>query len=82
MIVSEWLKGVLEKRGMSNNELAELAAGKMSRASVYFYVNGTRIPNRSQLEKLAGVLGIAADQIPQYEMRKVGQPAQKKNRRS
>jgi transcriptional regulator with XRE-family HTH domain len=80
MIVSNWLKAELEKRNLSTNALVDMVAAKMSRASVFFYVSGKRIPCIIQLKKLADALDIPHDQIPAYTPRKVGKLAQKKYR--
>ena len=77
MIFAEWFREALKKSHMSGAELAERA--RLSKQSVYFYLDGTRIPGPDAVVKLCAGLRIDVASVPVFERRLVGRAAHKIN---
>jgi transcriptional regulator with XRE-family HTH domain len=76
---SEWLKKQLNTRTITGSELSQIA--RISKAAVYFYLDGSRIPDRSVIEKIATALEIDITTVPEFARKPTGYPAQKRARR-
>jgi hypothetical protein len=73
MIFASWLKGALDKRRLTGTELAERA--DVSKASVYFYLDGSRIPGPDAVAAVCAALCLPVESVPTFERRAVGRPA-------
>jgi transcriptional regulator with XRE-family HTH domain len=70
---SEWLTIQINLRGLSGGELSERA--RVSKAAVYFYLSGARIPDRATILKLADAMSIDNATVPEFSRKPVGKPA-------
>ncbi len=75
LIFSRWFARILSDKRMTASELADRA--RMSKASLYFYLSGARIPDQDSVLKLCAALRVDPSTVPEFERRKVGQPAHK-----
>jgi transcriptional regulator with XRE-family HTH domain len=73
IVFKDWFAQELNRRGMTGGEFAERA--KVARSGIYFYLNGSRLPDPSALVRIASGLGIKAEDIPPFERRKTGRPS-------
>ena len=71
MVFSAWLQNVLKEKNITAAELADKVVG-VSRASVFFYANGKRIPGPDAVAKLCAALGVEAVTVPAFARRKEG----------
>jgi transcriptional regulator with XRE-family HTH domain len=76
MIFASWLKEALDNRRLTGAELAERA--DVAKASIYFYLDGSRIPGPDAVLKLCAGLRVDASTLPQFERHAVGRPAHRK----
>ena len=77
MIFASWLKEALDNRRLTGAELAERA--DVSKAAVYFYLDGSRIPGPDAVAKLCATLRLDPSTLPNFERRAVGRPAHRIN---
>ena len=77
MIFASWLKAALDNRRLTGAELAERA--DVAKASIYFYLDGSRIPGPDAVSKLCAALRVPAENVPSFERRAVGRPAHRIN---
>jgi transcriptional regulator with XRE-family HTH domain len=70
MNFSEWLQQQLNSRRLTGAELAERA--DVSKASVYFYLDGSRIPGPGAVDKLCDALGVPPESVPLIARRVLG----------
>lgn len=68
----EWLQSTLTEKRIGVGEFHQRA--KISRAAVYHYLNGKRVPDSAVLARIAAVLGISASDMPAVIPRKIGRP--------
>ena len=73
MLFAAWLKQALRDSRLTGAELAERA--RISKASAYFYLDGSRIPGPTALERICAALKLDPTSVPQFERRAVGRPA-------
>jgi transcriptional regulator with XRE-family HTH domain len=69
-VIGSWLKETMTKAGMTPNELAEKS--KISRASVYFYLDGSRIPSKKYLDMLCAAMNTDPATAPEFTPRPEG----------
>lgn len=74
-VFAEWFREALKKSHMSGAELAERA--RVSKQSVYSYLDGSRIPGPDAVVKLCAGLRVDPSTVPQFERRLVGRAAHK-----
>lgn len=55
------IKELLQEKGISQKDLAELTG--ITESAISHYVNGTRVPRGANLVKIANVLGTTADDL-------------------
>ncbi len=75
MVFAAWLQQRLKDRRLTGAELAERAG--ISKASMYFYLDGSRIPGPDAVAKLCVALRMSPESVPAFERRQVGRPAYK-----
>ena len=75
MLFAAWLKQALRDSRLTGAELAERA--RISKASAYFYLDGSRIPGPTALERICAALKLDPTSVPTFERRAVGRPAHK-----
>jgi transcriptional regulator with XRE-family HTH domain len=75
-IFSEWFKEALKKSRLSGAELAERA--RISKQSVYSYLDGSRIPGPDAVAALCAGLRVDPSTVPAFTRRPVGKPAHRK----
>ena len=73
MIFAAWLQQQLNDSRLTGIELAERA--HVSKPSVYFYLDGPRIPGPDAVVKLCAGLRVDPSTVPAFERRAVGRPA-------
>jgi hypothetical protein len=73
MIFADWFKQQLDSHRLTGAELAERA--DVSKASVYFYLDGSRIPGPDAVAALCAALRVDPSNVPAFERRAVGKPA-------
>jgi transcriptional regulator with XRE-family HTH domain len=73
MLFAEWLRQQLRSSRLTGAELADRA--RISKASAYFYLDGSRIPGPTALERICAALKLDPTSVPQFERRAVGRPA-------
>ncbi len=61
MFAPNRLKEAREKKGLSQRELAKLAA--VSQPAIFYFENGKKRPNADTLEILADILGVTMDYL-------------------
>jgi len=76
MIFADWFKQQLDSHRLTGAELAERA--DVAKASVYFYLDGSRIPGPDAVAALCAALRVDPSNIPQFERRAAGRPAHRK----
>lgn len=69
---SQWLGAALNERRMGAGEIHERT--RISRAAIYNYLNGKRVPDEDSLHKIADALSVQVGEIPGVERRRVGRP--------
>lgn len=74
-IFADWFKEALKKSHMSGAELAERA--RISKQSVYSYLDGSRMPGPDAVQKLCAGLRVDVTCVPTFERRLVGRAAHK-----
>jgi transcriptional regulator with XRE-family HTH domain len=74
-IFAEWFKEALKKSRLSGAELAERA--RVSKQSVYNYLDGSRMPSPDVVAKLCAGLRVDPASVPAFERRLVGRAAHK-----
>jgi transcriptional regulator with XRE-family HTH domain len=72
-VFGRWLGSTLRASRMSASELNQRA--KISRAAVYHYLSGKRLPDDDSLGRIVKALGVEGSVIPVFERRKVGRPS-------
>ena len=75
MVFAAWLQQRLKDRRLKGAELAARAG--ISKASTYFYLDGSRIPGPDAVAKLCAVLRVSPESVPAFERRLVGRAAHK-----
>lgn len=75
-VFGTWLSAAMEESRMSAGDLYQRAL--ISRAAVYHYINGTRVPDEACAGRIASALGIPIEQVPVYERKKPGRPSVRK----
>jgi len=68
----DWLQSAIHEKRLTGAELAEKSG--ISKASVYFYLNGSRVPNWDNIHRIIAALEIAKESLPQFERKPVGRP--------
>ena len=76
MVFAAWLQQRLKDRRLTGAELAERAC--ISKASTYFYLDGSRISGPDAVQKICAALRVDPSTAPAFERRQVGRPAQRK----
>jgi transcriptional regulator with XRE-family HTH domain len=76
MVFAAWLQQRLKDRRLTGAELAERA--DLAKASVYFYLDGSRIPGPDAVQKICEALRIDLSIVPLITRRLVGRPAHRK----
>jgi transcriptional regulator with XRE-family HTH domain len=76
MLFAEWLRQQLRSSRLTGAELADRA--RISKASAYFYLDGSRIPGPDAVLKLCAALRLRPENIPAFERRAVGRPAHRR----
>ncbi len=61
MFAPNRLKEAREKKGLSQHELAKLAA--VSQPAIFYFESGKKRPNADTLEILADILGVTMDYL-------------------
>jgi predicted transcriptional regulator len=69
----EWLQTTLDEKRLSVGEFYQRAL--ISRAAVYHYLSGRRVPDQSVLTRIASALGVDENELPPVTLKKVGRPA-------
>lgn len=69
-IFGEWLKAILKDKRLSGGEFSQRS--KISRAAVYFYLDGKRIPDEETLGKIVSALGVTPESVPVFERKPIG----------
>jgi transcriptional regulator with XRE-family HTH domain len=75
VIFANWFKEALKKSRLSGAELAERA--RISKQSVYSYLDGSRIPGPDAVVKLCAGLRVDPATVPLFHRRAVGRAAHK-----
>jgi transcriptional regulator with XRE-family HTH domain len=75
LIFAQWLKETLRKSRLTGAELSERA--DVSKAAMYFYLDGSRIPGPAAVQKISAALRIPVESVPAFQRRAVGKPAHK-----
>ena len=75
MIFADWFREALKKSRLSGTELAERS--RVSKASMYFYLDGSRIPGPGAVQKICEALHVPLESLPTITRRPVGVPARK-----
>lgn len=68
--IGQWLKQQMTKAGLTPNELAQRS--KVSRAAVYFYLDGKRLPSLKYLQMLCEAMGVDPANAPKFEPKPEG----------
>jgi transcriptional regulator with XRE-family HTH domain len=76
MIFAEWFKQQLDSRRLTGAEFAERA--KVSKAMIYFLLDGSRIPGPAIAERICAALRVPLESVPAFERRAVGRLAHKR----
>lgn len=74
-VFANWFRNVLSDKRLTASEVAERA--RISKASCYFYLSGTRLPDPDFVVKLCTALRIPPESVPAFQRRAVGKPAHK-----
>lgn len=69
-IFGEWFKATLKEKRLSGGEFSQRS--KISRAAVYFYLDGKRIPDEATLGKIVVALGVAPESVPAFQRKPIG----------
>jgi transcriptional regulator with XRE-family HTH domain len=77
MTFATFLRATLDQSRLTGAELAERA--DVAKASVYFYLDGSRIPGPDAVAKLCAALRVDPSTVPAFERRVVGKPAHQNN---
>ena len=72
LVFATWLKEALRKSRLTGAELAERA--DVSKAAVYFYLDGSRLPGPDAVQKICAALHLDSNTVPMFERREVGRP--------
>jgi transcriptional regulator with XRE-family HTH domain len=72
-IFANWFRNVLSDKRLTASEVAERA--RISKASCYFYLSGTRLPDPDSVAKLCAALRVDPSAVPAFQRRLVGKPA-------
>lgn len=75
MVFAEWLRQQLRNSRLTGAELADRA--RISKASAYFYLDGSRVPGPTAVERICAALKLDPTSVPQFERRAVGRPTQR-----
>jgi len=75
MFFAAWLKQTLRETRLTGAELAERS--RVSKASMYFYLDGSRIPGPEAVQKICEALHVPLEGLPTFTRRPVGVPAHK-----
>jgi transcriptional regulator with XRE-family HTH domain len=75
MVFAAWLQQRLKDRRLTGAELAERAG--ISKASTYFYLDGSRIPGPDAVERICAAIKLDPTSVPSFTRRPVGRPAHK-----
>lgn len=70
---ADWLAKMLSDKRLSVGEFHQKA--KISRAGVYHYLRGERIPDQAALTRIAGALSLTVEELPTVIPKKAGRPA-------
>jgi len=73
MVFAAWLQQRLKDRRLTGAELAERA--DVSKAAMYFYLDGSRIPGPEAVQKICGALHLDQSTVPAFQRRAVGRPS-------
>lgn len=68
----QWLGTILAEKRMGAGELHQRS--RVTRAAIYNYLSGKRVPDEGSLQKIADALLVEVDEIPGVERRRVGRP--------
>jgi transcriptional regulator with XRE-family HTH domain len=72
-IFANWFRNTLDDKRLTAGEVAERA--RLSKASCYFYLSGTRLPDPDSIAKLCTALRVDPATVPQFTPKPVGRPA-------
>lgn len=72
--IKEWIKPLLEERGLSVEEFTNIAG--ISRAAIYHYFTDKYRPTEEIMAKMCRALGVPLEEgLAQYTPRRRGRPA-------
>lgn len=69
-VFGEWFKATLKAKRLSGGEFSQRS--KISRAAVYFYMDGTRVPDMETVGRIVSALGVSPESVPAFERKPVG----------
>lgn len=76
LTISKWLQAQLKDKRMTALELADRA--KIGRSTMYYYVDGDRVPSKEKLAQIAQALDVPIESVPAYTESKAGRPRGRK----